>query len=149
MNRPRPASAPTRRPPGHDNLRGGFRFSAELIAMTATPWALWHYSILLAIASVVILIGLPAIFGTPGDRPGADAPVAVPGGATIAIVLLHLTAATVASWLIWPWWLAAAVTALCLVVIGTEQTRWKALTTPSRDAHPDRPTTTAAARRFT
>jgi hypothetical protein len=125
-------SSPRRRPPGHDNVRGGFRFLAELIAMTATPWALWHYSILLAIASVVILIGLPAIFSTPGDRPGGDGPIAVPGVVTILIVLIHLTAATVAAWMIWPWWLATAVTALCIVVIGTEQSRWRALTGPGQ-----------------
>lgn len=122
----------TRRPPGHDYIRGGFRFLAELIAMIATPWALWNDSILLAIASVVILIGLPAIFSTPGDRPGGDGPVAVPGIVTILIVLLHLTAAALAAWVIWPWWLATGVTALCIVVVGTEQTRWKALTRPAR-----------------
>ena len=140
MNRTRPVTARTRRPPGHDNLRGGFRVVAELVAMTATPWALWQHSIPLAVASVAVLIGLPAVFGTQGDRPGGDAPIAVPGIVTIAVVLLHLTAATVASWFIWPWWLATAITALCIVVIGTEQTRWRALTTPSHNAHPHRTT---------
>ena len=137
MDRPRAVSAPNGRPPGHDNLRGGFRVVAELIALTATPWALWHYSIPLAIAAVVVLIGLPAVFSTPGDRPGGDGPVDVSGFVTIGIVLLHLTAATVASWFIWPWWLATAVTALCIVVIGTEQTRWKALTTRLDKTHPE------------
>jgi hypothetical protein len=132
MTTTRTIAEPGRRPPGHDNVRGGFRFLAELIAMTATPWALWDYSIPLAIASVVILIGLPAIFSTPGDRPGGDGHIAVPGVVTILIVLIHLTAATVAAWMIWPWWLATAVTALCIVVIFTEQTRWSALTRPAR-----------------
>jgi hypothetical protein len=91
MTATRTIAEPARRPPGHDKVRGGFRFLADLIAMTATPWALWHYSILLAIASVVILIGLPAIFGNPGDRPGGDTPIAVPGIVTILIVLIHLT----------------------------------------------------------
>jgi hypothetical protein len=120
--------APRRRPPGHDNVRGGFRFAAELVAMVATPWALWHYSIILAIAAVVILIALPAIFSTPGDRPGGDGPVAVPGAVTISIVLVHLTAAVAAAWAVWPWWIAVMVTALCVVVVFTEQTRWRALT---------------------
>ena len=119
--------SPPIRPPGHDNVRGGLRFLAELIAMTATPWALWNHSIVLAIASVVILIGLPAIFSTPGDRPGGDGPVAVPGVVTALIVLLHLVAATVSAWVIWPWWVAVAVTALCVTVVGTEQVRWRAL----------------------
>jgi hypothetical protein len=100
--------------------------------MVATPWALWHYSIVLAIAAVVILIGLPAIFSTPGDRPGGDGPVAVPGFVTISIVLVHLTAAVVAAWAVWPWWIAVMVTALCVVVVFTEQTRWRALTRETR-----------------
>jgi len=33
-----------------------------------------------------------------------------------------------AAWAIWPWWIAGPVTALCLVVIVTEQPRWRALT---------------------
>jgi len=140
MNRTHPVSASKLRPPGHDNFRGGLRFLAELIAMTATPWALWHYSAVVAVVSVAILIGLPAIFSTPGDRPGGDGPIAVPGAVTIAIVLIHLAAAAVASWLIWPWWLAATVTVLCIAVVSTEQTRWRALTRSSRHANPDRAT---------
>ncbi len=131
-NRPRAVQARRRRPPGHDNVRGGFRVAAELIAMTATPWALWPHSIVLALASIVILIGLPAVFGTPGDRPGGDARIAVPGIGTILIVLLHLTAGAVAAWVIWPAWVAIAVTALCVTVIFTEQTRWRALTRGTR-----------------
>ena len=122
-----PARSPTRKPPGHDFVRGSFRFAAELIAMVATAWALWPVSIPLAIAAVLVLIGLPAIFSTPGDRPGGGGPVAVPGAVTILFVLIDLAAAIVAAWLVWPWWLAIAVTALCVVVIGTEQTRWKSL----------------------
>lgn len=121
----------TTKPPGHDPVRGGLRALAELVAWIATPWALWPHSIPLAIAAVVLLIGPPAIFSTPGDRPGGDAPVAAPGIVTILSVLAHLVAATVAAWAIWPSWLAVLVTALCVVVIGTEQPRWRALTRTS------------------
>ena len=121
----------TPKPPGHDLVRGGLRFAAELIAWVATAWALWSYSIPLAIAAVVVLIGLPAIFSTPGDRPGGGGPIAVPGIVTILLVVLDLIAATVAAWITWPWWLAIAVTVLCIVVIGTEQTRWKSLISSS------------------
>ncbi|MUK00641.1 hypothetical protein GM708_01060 [Vibrio cholerae] len=131
MNSTHATRAPQHRPPGHDNVRGGFRVAAELIAITATPWALWQHSIPTAITAVVLLIGLPAIFSTPGDRPGGDTPIAVPGIVTILIVLAHLVAATISAWTIWPWWIAAAVTALCAAVIATEQTRWKALTRQS------------------
>ena len=124
MNAAPPA---TRRPPGHDVFRGSVRFAAEIIAMVATAWALWPVSIPLAIAAVLVLIGLPAVFSTPGDRPGGGGPIAVPGAVTILFVVIDLVAATVAAWFVWPWWLAVAVTLLCVVVLGTEQTRWRAL----------------------
>jgi hypothetical protein len=130
--RPSAGGMHTLRPPGHDNLRGGIRFSAELVAMVSTPVALWPRSAALAIGAVLLLIGLSAVFSTPGDRPGGDGPVAVPGIVTILLVLLHLTAATASAWTIWPWWIATAVTALCITVIGTEQSRWAALTRATR-----------------
>lgn len=122
----------TSRRPGHDLARGGLRFLAELVAWVGTPWALWSLSVPLAIAAVVLLITLPAIFTTPGDRPGGDGPIAVPGIITIMLLLAQLGAATTAAWMIWPPWIATAVTALCLVVLFTEQPRWRALTNKTR-----------------
>jgi hypothetical protein len=110
---------------GHDYASGGLRFLAEVIAWVGAPWALWRHSIPLAIGAVVLLIGLPALFSTPGDRPGGGTLVSVPGIGTILLVLMQLTAATVAAWVIWPVWAAAAVTALCLIVLVTEQPRWR------------------------
>ena len=120
------------KPPGHDYLRGGLRFATELIAWVGTPWALWSHSIALAIGAVVLLIGLPTIFSTPGDRPGGDSPVSVPGIVTIFLVLIQLVAATAAAWVLWPTWTAATVTLLCLIVPFTELPRWRHLlsTTP-------------------
>lgn len=118
--------------PGHDTVAGAFRFASELVAWVATPWALWSISIPLAILSVVALIGLPAVFSTPGDRPGGDGPVSVSGGVTIGIVLLQLVAATASAWALWPWWVAVLVTALCVTVVVTEQPRWRALVRSGR-----------------
>ncbi|GAA1136122.1 hypothetical protein [Nesterenkonia lutea] len=115
------------RPPGHDYARGAVRFVVEIIAWIATAWALWPHSILLAIAAVAVLVALPAVFGTPGDRPGGDAPVSAPGGVTVLIVFIHLGAAATAAWAVWPFWVAVGVTALCITVVFTEQTRWEAL----------------------
>ncbi|MDP9794220.1 membrane protein YdbS with pleckstrin-like domain [Catenuloplanes nepalensis] len=116
------------RPPGHDLVRGGLRFLAEIVAWVAVPWALWPHSAVLAIGALVLLIVPSAIFSTPGDRPGGDTPVAVPGIVTILLLLVQLVAATVSAWVLWPVWIAAVVTALCLVVVVTEQPRWRALT---------------------
>lgn len=118
--------------PGHDPLRGGLRFLTELIAWVGTPWALWSSSIPLAVAAVILLIAPSAIFGTPGDRPGGDAPVAVPGTVTILLLLVQLVAATISAWVLWPTPIAIAVTALCLVVTITEQPRWRSLTSRTR-----------------
>lgn len=119
--------APPDRPVGHDPVRAGLRFLVEVIAWVAVPWALWPISAPLAVLAVLLLIGPPAVVGTPGDRPGGDPPVAAPGFVTILSVVAHLAGATLAAWAIWPWWIAVAVTALCLVVLGTEQPRWRAL----------------------
>lgn len=116
--------------PGHNDSRGALRFLSELIAWVAVPLALWPHSIVLAIGAVLLLIGLPAVFGTPGDRPGGDPPVAVPGIVTILIVLLQLVAATAAAWAVWPAWVAVAVTVWCLIVPITERPRWRRLTSP-------------------
>lgn len=112
---------------GHNDARGALRFLTELIAWVAAPWALWPHSPALAIGAVLLLIGLPAVFSTPGDRPGDGVLVPVPGAVTILLVLLQLAAAIAAAWLIWPWWAATSVTALCLIVPVTEQPRWRRL----------------------
>lgn len=115
------------RPVGHDPLRGGLRFLAELVAWVAVPWALWPLSPVLAIAAVLVLVVPPAVFGTPGDRPGGDPPVAAPGAVTIASVLAHLAGAVAAAWILWPTAVAIVVTVLCVAVVVSEQPRWRAL----------------------
>ena len=116
------------RPPGHDLARGSVRFVSELVAWVAIVWALSPISIWLGMAAVVLLIAFPAIFSTPGDRPGGDGPVAVPGIVTILHLVIQLASAVVAAWITWPWGVALIVSALCCAVIVSEQTRWKALT---------------------
>lgn len=118
--------------PGHNDARGALRFLSELIAWVAAPWALWPHSPALAIGAVALLIGLPAVFSTPGDRPGGGVLVPVPGTVTIFLVLIQLAAATAAAWVIWPWWAATTVTTLCLIVPVTEQPRWRRLVLPIR-----------------
>ncbi|MER5338539.1 hypothetical protein [Micromonospora sp. NPDC002717] len=108
-NRPGPASA--------------LRFVTELIAWVATPWALAPHSVVLAVASVVVLVGLPTVFATPGDRPRVLVPV--PGIVTIALVVLQLVAAGVSAWFAWPRGVAVATTALVLLTVVAELPRWR------------------------
>lgn len=106
-----------------DRAASATRFATELVAWVATPWALAGHSWLLAVLSVVVLIGLPTVFSTPGDK--ANVVIAVPGWATILLVLLQLVAAVASSWLAWPVWAAVPVTVLAGVTLLTERRRWR------------------------
>lgn len=108
------------------------RFTTELVAWVATPWALAAHSWLLAVLSVVILIGLPTLLSTPGDK--ANVIIAVPGRATVLLVLLQLAAAVTSSWLAWPVWAAVPVTVLAAVALITERRRWHWLISAHRHA---------------
>ncbi|MFJ9059266.1 hypothetical protein OHB07_07770 [Streptomyces sp. NBC_00111] len=106
-----------------DRVASVLRFSCELVAWVATPWALSAHSWLLAIVSVVVLIGLPTVFSTPGDK--AQVIVPVPGAVTVLLVLLQLTAAVASSWAAWPVWAAVPVTVLAAASLVAEQPRWR------------------------
>ncbi|SEG16533.1 hypothetical protein SAMN05216223_103468 [Actinacidiphila yanglinensis] len=101
------------------------RFGLELVAWVATPWYFAGISWVLAVLSLVVLIGLPTVFATPGDKRAVM--VAVPGWATICLVLLQLGAAVAASWAVWPAGVAVAVSVLAAVCVGTERRRWRRL----------------------
>jgi hypothetical protein len=104
-------------------LASVLRFGTELIAWVGTPWAIAPHSVLLAIVSVVVLIGLPTVFQTRGDKPHVVVPV--PGFLTVLLVLLQLIAAVVAAWFAWPPAVAAVVSLLAAGCVVTEQPRWR------------------------
>ncbi|MEU6993354.1 hypothetical protein ABZ953_22185 [Streptomyces sp. NPDC046465] len=106
-----------------DRAASALRFTTELVAWVATPWALAGHSWLLAALSVVVLIGLPTVFSTVGDK--ANVIIPVPGSVTILLVLLQLAAAVVSSWLAWPVWAAVPVTLLAAAALVTERPRWR------------------------
>ncbi|MBB5782505.1 hypothetical protein [Nonomuraea jabiensis] len=110
-----------------DRVASAFRFATELVAWVATPWALAPHSVPLAVLSVVVLIGLPTLFSTPGDK--RNVIVAVPGPVTIALVLLQLVAAMAAAWAAWPVVVAGAVSVLAVVTAVLELPRWQWLLT--------------------
>ena len=112
-------------PRGGITLASALRFGTELIAWVATPWAIGPHSIPLAVVADILLIGLPTVFGTPGDK--RQVMVAVPWYGTIGLVLLQLVAAVAASWVAWPMPVALVVTALAAATVVTEQPRWRAL----------------------
>ena len=122
------ASAPDGR------LASALRFATELVAWVGAPWALWSHSAWLAVGSVVVLIGLPTVFQTPGDKPRVVVPV--PGFVTVLMVLLQLVAAVVAAWFAWPTAVAVIVSALAVACVVTEQPRWRWLLGRGRQTPP-------------
>ncbi|MFE2599448.1 hypothetical protein ACFXCZ_23600 [Streptomyces sp. NPDC059396] len=108
--------------PNRANAASGLRFLTELIGWTATPWALYRIHWAIAVAALVLLIGLPAVVGTPGDRP-FDPPVAIPGASLLLLVLLEVAAAAVAPWFAWPTWAAVVATAPPATSLVLEQPR--------------------------
>lgn len=116
-----------------DRAASALRFATELVAWVATPWALAGHSWPLAAVSVVALIGLPTLFSTRGDK--ANVIIAVPGWATILLVLLQLAAAVISSWLAWPAWAAVPVTVLAAGTLVTERRRWRWLVSANQLAN--------------
>lgn len=113
--------------PPDDRTASVLRFATELVAWVAAPWALSGHSWLLAALSVLVLIGLPTLFSTPGDK--AKVIIPVPGWATVLLVLLQLAAAVLGAWAAWPVWAAVPVTLLAATALVTERHRWRWLLT--------------------
>ncbi|GAA5036015.1 hypothetical protein [Actinopolymorpha pittospori] len=113
-----------------DRVPSVLRFTTELIAWVATPWALFSHSWLLAVVAVVVLIGLPTIFATPGDKRQVIIPV--PGAVTFLLVLIQLAAAVTFAWVAWPTPVAVLVSALAAATLVTERQRWRWLVSKDR-----------------
>jgi hypothetical protein len=111
--------------PNRVNAASGLRFLTELIGWTATPWAMHRFGWAAAVAALLVLVGLPAVVGTPGDRP-FDPPVPIPGAAMLVLVLLEAAAAAVSPWFAWPLWAAAVSTGLTATSLALEfpRHRW-------------------------
>ncbi len=100
------------------------RFVVEIVAWVAAPWALASRSIALAVVAVVVLIGVPAVCGTPGAK--AQRPlVPVPGRVSIVLELALYVVAVVASWAAWPPPAAIAVTVLAVGAAALQVPRWR------------------------
>ena len=110
----------------------GTRFVIEVVAWIAGPWAAgrllgsgWY-----AIPTVLVLVALPALFNTPGDKNTTG--IATPGPIRIAIEMLLLAVAVGSAWIVWPTWAALGVTAvgLALLITGLPRYRWLAAGAP-------------------
>lgn len=108
------------------------RFLIELAAWVAGPWAVAEItgSGWWAIPTAVVLLGLPALFNTPGDKEFDGIPT--PGPVRIAIEMLLLAAAVAGAWIAWPPWAGVVVSVLGMVMLvtGVPRYRWLAAGAP-------------------
>lgn len=110
----------------------GTRFGVELVAWVAGPWATADVigSWWVALPALVVLVGLPSVFNTPGDKNTTG--VATPGPIRIAIEMFLLAVAVGSAWIVWPLWAAVVVTLLgaVMLVTGLPRYRWLAAGAP-------------------
>lgn len=105
-------------------LSGGSRFAVEIIAWVAGPWAVAQINVWLAIPTAIILMAIPGIFSTTGDK--KKVVVAISGRKRVRIEFMLQIVAIVGAWIAWPAWLAAICAAIVAVSLfsGIPRTRW-------------------------
>ena len=110
--------------PADTPVSAALRFPVELAAWVGGPWAAAQQVLWLAVPVAVVLVGLPAVFSTPGDK--RQVIVATPGPLRVLIELGLYAAAVAAAWAAWPSWVAVLVTAMVAgaVLAGVKRTRW-------------------------
>ena len=95
------------------------------------PWAAAQLSMWLIFPALIILVGLPSVFATRGDK--RQIVVATPGPLRVLLeIALHLVTAA-GPWVVWSAWLASIAT-LCVVaalVMGIPRKKWLLRSAPS------------------
>ena len=100
------------------------RFLVEIVAWVAGPWSAaalsgtWWPAIIIAI----VLIGLPSVFSTPGDK--RQVIIATPGAIRIGIELLLMATAVFGAWIVWPSWAVGAVVIFVFAALLTGARRY-------------------------
>lgn len=113
--------------PGHSfdtPVSGGLRFGVEIVAWVAGPWAAGQVSVWLILPVLMVLVGLPAVFSTKGDK--RQVVVATPGPVRAVIELFLHVVAVVAAWYAWPPVVAVVATVIVVaaLVVGAPRMRW-------------------------
>lgn len=104
----------------------GLRFLVEIIAWSAGPWAVFALNgrWWMAALAGVVLIALPTLCSTPGDKVHIIVPT--PGPIRAVIELALAVVAIAGSWLVWPLWVTGAVVAVVIAerVSGARRFAW-------------------------
>ena len=102
------------------------RFAIELVAWIAGPWAAAEIAgtWLAIIPTLIVLIALPGVFSTLGDK--RHVVVAVPGPIRFLIELLLTVVAIYSSWVVWTsvGGIIVAAIAVAAAVSGAPRAKW-------------------------
>jgi hypothetical protein len=111
------------------------RFLVELLAWIAGPWGVADLagSAWAAVPAVVLLLALPAVFSTPGDK--EQVIVATPGPVRLVIELVLSAVAVIGAWIAWPTGLAVLVSLIVAtaLVTGMRRAQWLLQGAPAVD----------------
>lgn len=113
----------------------GLRFSVEVLAWVVGPWAAARVfgSGWAVLPALVVLVALPAVFNTPGDKKVTG--IATPGPVRIGIEMLLLAVVIAGAGIVWAPWaaVAAAFLGAAMVITGLPRYRWLAAGAPPVD----------------
>ena len=109
------------------------RFVMELACWILGPWAAADLvgSGWVAVPTLIVLVALPALFNTPGDKKAGG--ISTPGPVRIAIEMVLFAAAILSSTVVGPPWFVGFVTIGAVLAVGTgrQRYRWLAAGAPA------------------
>jgi hypothetical protein len=100
------------------------RFAVEIIAWVAGPWVAGQQVLLMAVPAIIVLVGLPYVFSTKGDK--KQVVVATPGTVRVLIELFLYAVALGAPWVVWPIPVAAitSIIVVAALIMGVPRLGW-------------------------
>lgn len=106
-------------------ISGGLRFLMEFVAWVAVPWWAWEISgPVSGIPTFLILLAIPALFSTTGDKRNVIVPT--PGPTRVGIEVALFVVAAVGAWLAWSpdTGVGVAVVAIVALLAGRRRIAW-------------------------
>ena len=125
---------PTKKIHQHDTVAGsGFRFLTEVIAWVTGTWVAGLVHPILGVLALIVMVGLPTVFTTTGDK--KHRMVESPGPLRALIDFFQFAVAALAPWYVLPNWIAVACVAIVVAAIffGRERLVWLFRGAPLQD----------------
>jgi len=105
-------------------VSSGLRFLSEIIEWVACAWVAWLISPFLGILVLVILIGLPTVFSTPGDK--NQTIISTPGPLRLLLEISVHIVGLICVWNLWPLWafIGALIVVIAGLIVGLPRIKW-------------------------